>query len=122
MNPIVQIKQEHPDWSTRKIARAAQCSHEHVRNVLVEHNIQMLPRGFPRRQPQKRYKEEAGTFSAIEEVQRLFYHQKEARILLQVSNVTLWRWVQDGIVESRKLGREAFFLKSTINKIAAERN
>jgi excisionase family DNA binding protein len=50
----------------------------------------------------------------LEEVRRLFYTYTEARSLLGVSRMTMWRWMQSGKLPVSKLGQELLFEKGAV--------
>ena len=57
----------------------------------------------------------------LNEVQNHFYTYAQATNALEVSKMTLWRWIKAGRVKVYRLGREVLIEKAVIDKLAKER-
>lgn len=55
--------------------------------------------------------------SLIDQVRTDFYRFHEAALALEISDVTLWRWVGSGKVEVHRLGREVLIEKTEVEKL-----
>jgi excisionase family DNA binding protein len=57
----------------------------------------------------------------FEQIRKGYYILDEAASALQVTDVTVWRWIKSGKIRAEPLGRNVFIPKSEVERIKNER-
>lgn len=59
--------------------------------------------------------------SLVEQIKNQYYILEDAAKELQVTDVTVWRWIKLGKLKAEPLGRNVFVLKSEVERLKRER-
>ena len=54
---------------------------------------------------------------SIKLVLRDFYRFRDAKEILGISKITLWRWIKAGKIEAHRIGREVLLEKTVVDAL-----
>ena len=57
----------------------------------------------------------------FEKIRKGYYILEDAAAQLQVTDVTVWRWIKSGKIKAEPLGRNVFIPKSEVEGLKRER-